>query len=184
MENDRRKTLNRRNARRSTGPRSSDGKRRASRNSYRHGCASSGATLDPIKVKKLAEQIYALTSASDFMELARAAAEAQLLCQRVRLTKIAVIKRIVAFGESMVQEPFLPKTGMIDYLMACLALRTLPGPAAAAPMPPSEPERSTEGIMREFHELRLLDRYEAQAIARRDRALRLLLARTTLSAVC
>lgn len=176
------RAANRSNAQRSTGPRSSDGKRRASQNAFRHGFASSVRTINSDKIEQLARQICAVSSASDQMALARVAAATQVICENVRATQIAVIQRVLVFGELEAQNPYIPNSGVSDYLLACIALGTLPGPPnAAEDMPSTEPERSTEAIMRAFRELYRLERYERRAVAQRNRAIGLLLSRAALA---
>jgi len=73
---------NRRNARRSTGPRTSDGKRAASRNALRHGLAVPGVHQSD-KVKELAEAIAGGDASPSLKQLAQVAAEATLDLRRV-----------------------------------------------------------------------------------------------------
>ena len=77
---------NRRNARRSTGPRSAAGKARARRNAFRHGLATP-ASLDHVAMDRVDDLVVAWTR--DFhsqleFELATVAAEAQAEIERVR----------------------------------------------------------------------------------------------------
>jgi hypothetical protein len=100
MASERQIAANRLNARKSTGPRSRAGKRRASRNAYRHGLASSrkpdAATAR--KLDQLARQIAGDSNSEIILELARSAAEAELDLARVRLASVALINRVSAFG--------------------------------------------------------------------------------------
>jgi hypothetical protein len=73
---------NRRNARRSTGPRTSEGKRAASRNALRHGLAVPGVHQSD-KVKELAEAIAGGDASPSLKQLAQVAAEATLDLRRV-----------------------------------------------------------------------------------------------------
>jgi hypothetical protein len=70
---------NRRNARNSRGPRSTAGKKRASRNSYRHGLAAAVTTTeeDAKGIEKLARRIAGDTADFVILEHARNAAEAE-----------------------------------------------------------------------------------------------------------
>ena len=79
-----------RNARKSTGPRSRAGRKRASRNSYRHGLSFS-ITSSPAFAKqlaKLARKIAGDTEDVIILDRARAAAEALLDLARVRRAKV------------------------------------------------------------------------------------------------
>ena len=76
---------NRRNARKSTGPRSASGKKRASRNALKHGLTTpiSGAVVTR-EIEALARQIAGDPEDRLRMALARDAAEAQLDLDRVQ----------------------------------------------------------------------------------------------------
>src|SRR5262249_40676297 len=92
---------NRRNARKSTGPHSGAGKKRASRNAYRHGLRSSiTSTAEYAKqLDKLVREIAGDTKDAILLERARAIAQAELDLARVRRVKVALIERASAFGE-------------------------------------------------------------------------------------
>jgi hypothetical protein len=174
MASERQIAANRRNARKSTGPRSGAGKKRASRNAYRHGLnlsitstAASAKQLD-----KLVRKIAGETEDAMVLERARAIAQAELDLARVRQAKVALIERACAFGA--LDPPRVPRsvTRIIRLLNTLSRGRfILPKPIdAAATMPPHEPERSAEAVRRVLPELRKLNRYERRAAARRDRA--------------
>jgi hypothetical protein len=115
---------NRRNARRSTGPRSRGGKQRSSRNSYRHGLTTPLITAQEHakRVEKLARKIAA--DAPDFvtLEYARAAADAEFGVARVRQAKVALIERMFAFGELEQPQPFQSVRQINAILNALLGL--------------------------------------------------------------
>jgi hypothetical protein len=177
MASDRQIAANRRNASRSTGPRSRGGKQRAGRNAYRHGLSiSSIATCAP-EVEGLARKIAGDTDNEIILERARAAACAELDLARVRRVKIALIERMRAFGDLDLPRLRVPSsvTKLIEHLNA-LARGVAPPEILpidkAATMPSQEPDRSAEAIRRALPELLKLDRYERRAIARRDQAVR------------
>ena len=90
MASDRQIAANRRNAGRSTGPRSHGGKKRAARNAYRHGL-SVGISSNPAFAKRLED--FAREIADDgigaiSLHRARAVAEAELDIGRARLTRL------------------------------------------------------------------------------------------------
>ena len=152
MATDRQIAANRRNARKSTGPRSHGGKRRASRNGYQHGlCLGSGSVGAFVReVERLARKIAGDSAGNALMmERATAVAEAQLDVTRVRRAKVALLDRLAA----PLQEAF----------------------ASSA----STPRASAEVARRALSELVRLDRYEHRAASRRDRAVRNLLHRTS-----
>src|SRR5262245_11623575 len=172
MASERQIAANRRNARKSTGPRSGGGKSRSSRNAYRHGltvCITSTAAFAK-QLDKLARKIAGDTEDPILLERVRAVAEAEFDLARVRQAKVALIERTSAFGE--LDPPRLTVTQMIR-LVNALGRGGLIVPKlvdASATMPPHEPERSAEAVRRVLPELRKLKRYERRAAARRDRA--------------
>jgi hypothetical protein len=137
---------NRRNARRSTGPRSAAGKGRARRNAFRHGLATP-ASLDHVTMDRIDDLVFALTR--DFPsklehELATLAAEAQAEIERVRQAKVSMVNRAYAHLRdeggrllSAGERAALAFAGKTEILMAC-------------------------------------ERYERRAISRRNRALQAL----------
>jgi hypothetical protein len=110
---------NRRNATKSTGPRSGAGKKRATHNSYRHGLtlsASSAALAQHIE--KLGLQIAGNTQDEITLDLARAAAAAMLELERVRRVKLAMIERASAFGGLVVPNRFPTANAEVRWLIA------------------------------------------------------------------
>jgi len=148
MASERQIAANRRNARKSAGPRSSAGKWRASRNAYRHGLTLSITSTAAFakQLDNLVREIAGDTEDAIMLERARAAAQAELDLALIRRAKVALIERASALGE-------------------------LDQGRASLPEPSQEPDRSIEAIRRALPELRKLDRYERRAAARRDRAL-------------
>src|SRR5215831_4884720 len=111
---------NRRNARKSTGPRSAAGKKRAGRNAYRHGLSvsvsmSSNAAFAK-ELDRLVREIAGDTKDAIALERARAVAEAEFELARVRRAKVALIERVSAFGE--LDPPQLTVAQMIRLLNA------------------------------------------------------------------
>jgi hypothetical protein len=168
---------NQRNAHKSSGPRSRAGKRRASHNAYRHGLTSTIIRNAFAKeVEDLACKIAGGTDDASILECARAMAHAQLDLARARRAKISVIERASAFG--YLDPPQVNSTRELICLIKAFGRDGVipPAPDPSAPMPPQEPYRSAEAIRRVLPELLRLDRYERRACARRDRALRELIA--------
>jgi hypothetical protein len=91
---------NRRNARNSTGPRSSAAKKRASRNAYRHGLTLSltSSTAFAKRLDKLARKIAGNSKSEIILQHARAAAQAELDLARVRQVKLGLIESVSALG--------------------------------------------------------------------------------------
>src|SRR5215471_12702420 len=171
MASERQIAANRRNAHKSTGPHSGAGKKRASRNAYRH-----GLTLDITStaafakhLDKLARKIAGDSEDAITLERAREIAQAELELARVRRAKVALIERASAFGE--LDPPQLTVTQMIRFVNAFERGRPIPKPIdALATMPSKEPDRSAEAVRQVLPELRKLDRYERRAAVRRHRA--------------
>jgi hypothetical protein len=173
MASERQIAANRRNARRSTGPRSSGAKKRVAQNAYRHGLTVSITSSEGLakQLDKLAREIAGDTKDPILLECARAIAQAELDLARVRRAKVALIERASAFGE--LDPPRLTVTQMIRLLNTLDRGRlSVPKPIeASATMPSQEPDRSAEAVRRVLPELRKLDRYGHRAAARRDRAI-------------
>jgi hypothetical protein len=149
---------NRRNAKKSTGPRSGAAKKRTSRNAYRHGLSSS-SILNPAIAKRIdtLTRLVAGNSRDRFvLDHARTVVYAELDLARVRDAKVALIKSISARGALHASH----NTGSLIEAIDVLAT-----------MPTREPERTAEAARRALPELRKLDRYESRALARRDRAI-------------
>src|SRR5215813_3920351 len=173
MASERQIAANRRNARKSTGPRSGGGKKRASRNAYRHGLTLNITSTAAFakQLDKLARKIAGNTDDAITLERARAIAQAELDLARVRRAKLALIERASAFGE--LDPPQLTVAQLIRFANAFDRGKLTIVPKsidALATMPSQEPDRSAEAVRRVLPELRKLDRYERRAAARRDRA--------------
>jgi hypothetical protein len=171
MASERQIAANRRNARKSTGPRSGAGRERASRNAYRHGLTLNITSTAAFakQLNKLARKIAGDTKDAITLERARAVAHAELDLARVRRAKVALIERASAFGE--LDPPRLTVTQVIRLLNAFERGRPIPQPIdALATMPSQEPVRSAEAVRRALPDLRKLERYERRSAARRDRA--------------
>jgi hypothetical protein len=167
---------NRRNAQKSTGPRSDAGKTRASRNAYRHGLSrgvgSNAAFAE--KADQLARRIAGDCKDGATLQQARAAAEGELELARAQRVKTALIQRMSAFGTLLSGAPTRSTPELIRSLRASLrreaALPEAIDPASTIPL--LDPERLAEAVCRLLPELVRLDRYEHRAFARRDRAIR------------
>jgi hypothetical protein len=164
MASERQIAANRRNARKSTGPRSGAGKKRAGRNAYRHGLSlsiTSGAAVAQ-QLDQLAHKIAGGAQDAISLDLARTAAEAVLDLARIRQTKIAMIECVSVFG-ALEPPPIFSSIREVNEFLRQGVLPTPPDPAAT--MPTDEPARTAEAIRRALPELRKLDRYERRAAA-------------------
>ena len=180
MATERQIAANRRNAVKSTGPRSSAGKRRARRNSYRHGLSVGAAGQCAEQVERLARKIAGAGADAMVLEQARSVAQAQLDLTQIRRMRASLIQRMAEFGVLDTPDP-LGTFRDIKQILNSID-RGLPWDLSVPPapsMPSSEPDRTAEAMRRALPELLKLDRYERSAAARRDRAAGLIVARRT-----
>ena len=99
MANDRQLKANRANSAKSTGPRSTGGKKRAGKNAYRHGLSLSiDLTANAKQVENLARKIAGGSGSKILWDHAINAAQAHLDLARVQRVKIALIERVLARG--------------------------------------------------------------------------------------
>jgi hypothetical protein len=156
---------NRRNAEKSTGPKSDSGKKSASQNAYRHGLSvplSAPETGD--RLRELARQLAGETPDREARALAEMAADAELDLARIRRVRTAMIERAQKQGESLVTS-FLPSEG-----------ESLSRAETVAPSVPASGEGEESGPASNARNV-LVDlvkiyRYENRAIGRRDLAIR------------
>ena len=144
MASARKIAANRRNAAMSTGPRGVAAKRRTRRNAERHGLATRIAfdAGQLARVEALARELVGATSDFTTIELARAIARAELDLDHIRRLK----------------------AGLINAAAAAMTMAKMPGEVPPDPL--------TAAIAQVLPDLTKIDRYERQAAARRDRALR------------
>ena len=179
MATERQIAANRRNAKKSTGPRSEAGKKRASRNSYRHGLAACGAvTGEPAKrVEALAYTIAGAEADVDMLELVRSAARAECDLAQIRCLKNALLD---------------PISELIRHEGACLLataeikdrIAMQRNNSALSPPPPPPPQQrssatsnSVAALRGALRKLKTLDRYERRVVGRRESAIRRIAAR-------
>lgn len=169
---------NRKNARKSTGPRTRAGKDTARKNAYRHGLSTSATSI--LAFEPQVEQLAKKIAKADQVDLAdaRALAAAELDLDRVQRVKAALINRLYVFGALDPQFIFGSLRQEVRYLKWILwgVVANFPEPPdPSITMPPEGPERMAEAVVRSFPELLKLDRYERRAIARRNRAIRVII---------
>jgi hypothetical protein len=90
MASEKQIAANRANAKKSTGPQSSAGRARSSRNALRHGL-SVPMSPDPQAVEALAQTIVGATAGEQELRAGRAFVEAQLEIKRIRAARLAAL---------------------------------------------------------------------------------------------
>jgi hypothetical protein len=190
MASARQVAANRRNAQKSTGPRTEAGKRRASRNACRHGLAAaiggSGTFATPIEA--LAHDIATAATGSalaasdpEILTFARIAAQADRDLARIRGAKTACINALLTAvtGQTTAVSP----SAAADLIALPTSDQRLLGCShapARSTLLSSEPSHLTEAMRRSVRELSMLSRYERRAIGRRDRAILFIIAQNAL----
>jgi hypothetical protein len=104
---------------------------------------------------------------------ARTVAEADLDLARVQRAKIALIARVLAFGDLTPSKAFISTAEAIRCLKALERglVTSMPEPIeSSTTMPTHEADQTAEAVRRVLPELMMLERYERRASARRDRA--------------
>ena len=182
MASERQIAANRRNAGKSTGPRSGAGKTRASRNARSHGLSLNPSSAALAKqVEGLARKIAGRSTDAITLEHAGVAAEAELELDRVRRVRLALIERTSALGSLEAPTHFPSADHEVHWLIAMdiwMEEKTGRRPRRpilrdpSATMPTQEPHRGSEAVRRILPDLIKLDRYESRAVSRRDKAIR------------
>lgn len=156
MASERRIAANRRNAQKSTGPKTALGKKRSSQNAYAHGLSLPVRNAGSQKqIEELAHLFAADASDARFLGLAETAAEAQADLERVRKVKTAMIERALVQTQGGNRAP----SELLDSS----------GPMLAGE---EEGERSfVDAVRNILPDLTKINRYEKRAASRRDRAI-------------
>jgi hypothetical protein len=152
MASERQIAANRRNAQKSTGPRTAAGRDRARWNAYRHGLASP-AMLDAASVRQIdgLARLFTGNSCNPIKRgWARIAAEAMFNLARVQHAKLTAMNRAASrSGTPDRDHEGLPNLEVLQTF-----------------------EQSSASIASVLSELRTLDRYEQRYSSQRDRAIR------------
>ena len=166
MASDRQRAANRRNAQRSTGPRSAAGKRASRQNALRHGLTARLGE-DPARdrqVETLAKLIAGPDPTGSQLHYARIAADATLRIKQIRALRTTMMEPAYrareAFSWSFPRRVSWHSCGAI--------------PFKRTPPKPSGPEAEVEILTRFIGQVAKLDRYETRELARRKMAFRAL----------
>ena len=169
---------NRRNASRSTGPRSTHGKSRSARNAMKHGLSLS-VLQDPVLAPEVARLAAEISGGNnELLELAVPIAEAQVLLLRARRVRTELINQalndpLFTFRANSVRYARLwglrlraEETGRLSAALEREAAELSERSSESAL------ERHTRALKELAGELAKLDRYERRALSRRKFAVR------------
>ena len=173
MATERQIAANRRNARRSTGPRSTAGKRRVSRNAYRHGFSASVRSWKPEdqqQIEMLTKQFAGDATDPVTLDYAHTAAEAHVQLGLIRRAQLALIEQIRTFGVFETQE-VMSQREALRHIRSFQETGDFATVGMEATLPKREPGRTAEAVRRALSELRKLDRFVRRAFASRNQAL-------------
>jgi hypothetical protein len=182
MASERQIAANRRNAQKSTGPKTGSGKKRSSKSAYRHGLSLPMSNVgSEAQLKDLSRQFAGDASDAKILALAERAADAQLDLVRVRKAKTAMIERALMLGAAGARSH--PELKELGHRIVQNGWRrktqgvSLPQPElldSATPLPggnEEEERRFVNGVRHILPELTKICRYEKRAAGRRDRAI-------------
>jgi hypothetical protein len=182
MASERQIAANRRNAQASKGPKSPSGKKRSSKNAYRHGLSVPMLVRSEAQLKDLARQFAGDVSNAEVLELAERAADAHLELARIGEVRTAMIERAPRLNASGAG-PRHPEFQELRHRVAQIRRKatregTVPGPKLPDPFTPlpggneEEEQRFIDAARHALSELTKTCSYEKRAVGRRDRAIR------------
>ena len=166
MSSEAKRAANRRNAARSTGPKSAAGKKRARQNALSHGLAIS-LRQDPAtraEIERMAKLICGDGASRLKYELALVRAESEIVLRRARMASVVIIERAMNAARGGADQRPITHPGLgadTD------ALAPAAGPATATEI---------EALRQALPQLVRLKRYARRAFLRGDRAARCLAA--------
>jgi hypothetical protein len=161
MTSEKKTAANRLNAKRSTGPRTSRGKSRASGNAWRYGWAAAKSVPSTVHadVEQMAQAICGDHASPALYEQAVIIAECEIALLKLRADRIAIIERYRVVG----LKPERANQRLDVSLNEELALERGP-----------QRRGDVHALERALAELVSLERYEQRAFSRRKRAIRML----------
>jgi hypothetical protein len=177
MASERQIAANRRNAKKSCGPKTLTGKKRASCNSFRHGLSSAMTWNGEAgaRIRELTELFSGNADDPLILERASLLAQSKLQLDRLSLAKMEMIKRVFAQGSvdkpPMIFDEIIEVDGRVIVtekrgMKAPKSLRIYPR------LPADETRRTTSAVRRALPTLMNFDRYERRAVSLFQRAFR------------
>ena len=176
---------NRRNAARSSGPRSRAGKQRASQNSFRHGLASATRFDHCKQIEQLARELAGQPTSLETLEYARNLARAKFDLDHIRRVRLSLAKRVLLIGRLHRPRYLLsqldaiiftkPEVAQVERAIQRGAPLRLRRRRPLPDLPQSEPEHTAEALRRVHTECVAINRYQREASGRFNQALRRLL---------
>jgi hypothetical protein len=179
MVSDQKPRANRRNAQKSTGPKTADGRSRSAQNAFRHGLSLPVSCVQALsaEVEVLAREIAGPNASAEILELARRIAEAQIDIHRARTARHR-------FLSAKIDDPYYESRADTRKKLALLR-RSIPyllrdnPPIMLEPLlvrflvsTPQGPHKLATILSEESRHLLAMDRYEQRAISRRKFAIR------------
>ena len=173
MASERQIAANRRNAEKSTGPRSAEGKKRSSKNALKHGLTKPLSGVEFLhEVDQHSKHIAGEKPKKSGLEHARHAAAADLEIRRLRQFKVDLIEALMKL--EAVESPgrlYSPRDQVARAMRQLAYGRNTNGGGSVS----ADAAGQDEAIRRALPELAGLVRYEKRAAGRRDRAIQKLL---------